>query len=152
VRPRPCLWKCLTATLPSVGQRTLTGTKFNPEFPASCPFVTAVGATQVNPGSTVFEPESACEQVIFSGGGFSNIFSMPDYQKAAVSHFLESHPPPYTAAQYNNSGAVKTCLPCNQNSRFADSQICLLTGQAFAILPFCRTIDLASQCKLCCCS
>lgn len=67
------------------------GTVFNPGFPvsplvletsncsylccqASCPFVTAVGATQVNPGSTVNDPEGACEQVIFSGGGFSNIF------------------------------------------------------------------------------
>lgn len=159
MRPQPCLRKCLIATLPSVGQETPTGVRFNPEFPASCPFVTAVGATQVNPGSSVFEPESACEQVIFSGGGFSNIFPMPDYQKTAVSHFLESHPPPYTAAQYNNSGAVKTCLRCNPNSfhadapaRFADSQICLLMGQAFAIVSFCRTIDLSSQCKLCCCS
>lgn len=50
------------------------GTKFNPGFPVTCPFVTAVGATQVNPGSTVNDPEGACEQVIFSGGGFSNIF------------------------------------------------------------------------------
>jgi tripeptidyl-peptidase-1 len=41
---------------------------------ATCPFVTAVGATQINPGSTVNDPEGACEQVIFSGGGFSNIF------------------------------------------------------------------------------
>ncbi|KAG6850203.1 hypothetical protein H0H93_016382 [Arthromyces matolae] len=40
----------------------------------TCPYVTAVGATQVNPGSTVNDPEGACEQVIFSGGGFSNIF------------------------------------------------------------------------------
>jgi len=41
---------------------------------ATCPFVTAVGATQINPGSTVNDPEGACEQVILSGGGFSNIF------------------------------------------------------------------------------
>jgi tripeptidyl-peptidase-1 len=36
--------------------------------------VTAVGATQIKPGATVNEPEEACETVIFSGGGFSNIF------------------------------------------------------------------------------
>jgi tripeptidyl-peptidase-1 len=41
---------------------------------ATCPFVTAVGATQINPGSTINDPEGACEQAIFSGGGFSNIF------------------------------------------------------------------------------
>lgn len=103
--------------LPYVGQR---GIKFNPSFPATCPFVTAVGATQINPGSTVFEPESACEQVIFSGGGFSNIFSMPSYQKQAVDTYLERHPPPYTAEQFNNSGTVKMYLRCEQNSIRAD--------------------------------
>jgi tripeptidyl-peptidase-1 len=40
----------------------------------TCPFVTAVGATQVNPNATVKDPESASAQVIFSGGGFSDIY------------------------------------------------------------------------------
>ncbi|KAI9509937.1 subtilisin-like protein [Russula earlei] len=83
------------------------GTKFNPSFPATCPFVTAVGATQINPGSTVQDPESACETVIYSGGGFSNIFPMPSYQGSAVSNYLVNHPPPYSAKQYNNSGTVR---------------------------------------------
>ncbi|KIK61113.1 hypothetical protein GYMLUDRAFT_43210 [Collybiopsis luxurians FD-317 M1] len=91
--------------LNSAGQPANNGTMFNPQFPASCPFVTAVGATQVNPNSTVFDPEAACEQVIFSGGGFSNIFSVPDYQKSAVASFLTNHPPPYTSAQFNTSGS-----------------------------------------------
>lgn len=60
---------CLTAT----GEQSSNGTRFNPKFPSTCPFVTSVGATQVNPGSTVNDPEGACEQVIFSGGGFSNV-------------------------------------------------------------------------------
>lgn len=37
-------------------------------FPVVCPFVTAVGATQIVPTKTVNDPESACETVIFSGG------------------------------------------------------------------------------------
>jgi tripeptidyl-peptidase-1 len=61
---------CLTST----GKISRSGKTFNPDFPVTCPFVTAVGATQVNPGKTVNDPEGACEQVIFSGGGFSNIF------------------------------------------------------------------------------
>lgn len=84
--------------------------RFSPLFPATCPFVVAVGATQINPNSTVYEPESACEQQgerAYSGGGFSNIFSMPLYQNAAVLGYLEHHPPPYTAEQYNNNGRVK---------------------------------------------
>ncbi|KAF8990005.1 subtilisin-like protein [Cyathus striatus] len=83
------------------------GVKFNPGFPVTCPFVTAVGATQVNPGSTVNDPEGACEQVIFSGGGFSNIFPMPSYQATAVKNFLKEHPPPFTSTQFNNSGTVR---------------------------------------------
>ncbi len=94
--------------MPSLGQPARNGKRFNPDFPASCPFVTAVGATQVNPGSTVNDPEGACEQVIFSGGGFSNFFEIPDYQTAAVNSFLKNHPPPFTSAQFNNSG--KVCL------------------------------------------
>ncbi|KAG6902424.1 hypothetical protein C0995_000350 [Termitomyces sp. Mi166 len=91
---------CLNSELQPVRR----GTVFNPGFPVTCPFVTAVGATQVNPGSTVNDPEGACEQVIFSGGGFSNIFPMPSYQADAVTEFLTNHPPPYTHGEFNNSG------------------------------------------------
>ncbi|KAH8104065.1 peptidase S8/S53 domain-containing protein [Cristinia sonorae] len=53
--------------------------QFQPNFPASCPFVTTVGGTiRVN-------PEVA---VSFSGGGFSNYFARPSFQSAAVSGFL----------------------------------------------------------------
>jgi tripeptidyl-peptidase-1 len=81
--------------------------RFSPVFPASCPFVIAVGETQINPGSTVYEPESASEKKTYSGGGFSNIFSMPRYQQHAVRGYLKHHPPPYTAEQYNNTGRVR---------------------------------------------
>ncbi|KAF9482612.1 subtilisin-like protein [Pholiota conissans] len=52
---------------------------FQPAFPASCPFVTAVGAT------TGISPEQA---ISFSGGGFSRYFATPSYQSAAVSSFV----------------------------------------------------------------
>ncbi|KAI0063498.1 subtilisin-like protein [Artomyces pyxidatus] len=91
------------------------GTKFNPSFPGGCPFITSVGATQVNPGSTVFEPEGACEQVIFSGGGFSNIFPLPSFQASAVTSFLKNHPPPYTSEQFNNSGKVRAIPDLSAN-------------------------------------
>ncbi|KAI0072201.1 hypothetical protein K474DRAFT_1605557 [Panus rudis PR-1116 ss-1] len=94
---------CLNAQ----GRPSRNGTKFNPDFPVTCGLLTAVGATQVNPGSTVNDPESACQQVIFSGGGFSNIFKMPNFQKNAVTNFLKNHPPPFTSAQFNNSGNAR---------------------------------------------
>lgn len=79
------------------------GIRFVPSWPLTCPFVTAVGATQVNPNATVNDPESASAQVIFSGGGFSDIYPLPAYQHDAVKSFFKNHNPPYSAAQYNNS-------------------------------------------------
>jgi tripeptidyl-peptidase I len=64
------------------------------------------GATQINPGAKVTDPESACEQVIFSGGGFSNVFSVPEYQRAAQAKYFAEHNPPYNSTQFNNSQTV----------------------------------------------
>ncbi|KDR74659.1 hypothetical protein GALMADRAFT_123401 [Galerina marginata CBS 339.88] len=91
---------CLNAD----GSQSEDGSIFNPSFPATCPFVTAVGATQVNPGSSVTQPESACEQVIYSGGGFSNYFAMPKYQKQAVQKYLKNHKPTYAPGIWNSTG------------------------------------------------
>lgn len=81
--------------------------KFAPSFPGGCPWVTSVGATQIRNGSSVNDPESACEQVIFSGGGFSNVFTMPSYQQDAVQTYFDDHNPPYGADRYNNSGTAR---------------------------------------------
>ena len=32
---------------------------------------------------------------------------MPSYQEAAVKEFLQNHPPPFTGAQFNNSGTSR---------------------------------------------
>ncbi|KAH8990678.1 subtilisin-like protein [Lactarius hatsudake] len=82
----------------------LNAVRFNPAFPASCSFVVSVGATQINFGATVNDPESAW---FFSGGGFSDIFPMPSYQATTVAKFLKEHHPPYKAAQFNNSGKAR---------------------------------------------
>lgn len=55
-------------------------TRFLPNFPASCPFVTSVG------GTTNVEPEVA---VSFSSGGFSDLFPRPAYQEEAVCKYLD---------------------------------------------------------------
>ncbi|KAE8352298.1 peptidase S8/S53 domain-containing protein [Aspergillus coremiiformis] len=56
-------------------------THFPPQFPASCPWVTSVGATSRT------SPERA---VYFSSGGFSDYWPRPEWQDAAVSGYLES--------------------------------------------------------------
>ncbi|KAH8989059.1 subtilisin-like protein [Lactarius akahatsu] len=60
--------------------------RFVIEFPASCPYLTAVG------GTTEYDPEVAAP---LSGGGFSDHFPRPVYQDVAVSAFLSrqgTHP------------------------------------------------------------
>lgn len=80
---------------------------FNPSFPGTCPYVTSVGATQIPSGSSVSSPEQACQSVIYSGGGFSNVFAMPSYQSTAVKNYLAKSKPKYTSTQYNNSQTVR---------------------------------------------
>lgn len=63
---------------------------YTPNWPTSSPYVTAVGGT-----------ESATRVWSSGGGGFSNYFAMPDYQKEAVSKYLEK----YTdTSMFNSSG------------------------------------------------
>ena len=48
------------------------------------------------PESAVYDPAGHPYAVNYSsGGGFSNIYATPDYQKSAVETFLSQHSPPY---------------------------------------------------------
>ena len=57
---------------------------FVPDTGASCPYITTVGATVLPSGSVPGDEETAVVE-FSSGGGFSNIFTTPSYQSAAVS-------------------------------------------------------------------
>ncbi|KAB5547236.1 Pro-kumamolisin [Coniochaeta sp. 2T2.1] len=80
---------------------------FNPSFPGTCPYVTSVGATQILNGSSVRSPESTCQDVIFSGGGFSNVFALPEYQRRAMETYYAEFAPPYGAERFNDSRLVR---------------------------------------------
>ncbi|XP_068194952.1 tripeptidyl-peptidase 1 [Antennarius striatus] len=74
---------------------------FRPSFPASSPYVTTVGGTSFkNPFKVTYEVTD-----YISGGGFSNVFKMPNYQTSAVNAYLKtvaaSLPPP---SYFNTSG------------------------------------------------
>lgn len=55
----------------------LSGNRYNPNFPGTCPYVTAVGGTQVAPGNPPSAPEVAVlaydstGRIFTSGGGCS---------------------------------------------------------------------------------
>ncbi|KAI0064456.1 subtilisin-like protein [Artomyces pyxidatus] len=67
---------------------------FLPNFPATCPYITAVG------GTTGVNPETAAG---LSSGGFSNYFARPSYQDTAVSNFISGLGTQFSGL-YNASG------------------------------------------------
>jgi len=72
---------------------------FVPTYPAACPWVTSVGGTSGGEGR-FDNSESVWSD---SGGGFSNYFSQPDYQKDAVqTYFNRAELPPQR--RWNKTG------------------------------------------------
>lgn len=70
---------------------------FDPTFPASSPYVTAVGGTYLQDGVEVGWSSS--------GGGFSNVFPRPSYQDTAVLKYLtDSVDLLPTSSLFNSSG------------------------------------------------
>jgi tripeptidyl-peptidase-1 len=62
-----------------------------PSFPATCVYITSVGATAFIAGNTGAEKAVMRASIGFkSGGGFSQEFDRPDYQKDAVNTYLNS--------------------------------------------------------------
>jgi len=58
--------------------------QFNPDFPAASPYITAIGGSDLNT-NTIPSLEVCCRD---SGGGFSNEFTQPSYQTAAVNAYF----------------------------------------------------------------
>jgi len=71
------------------------GSIFSPDFPATCPYLTTVGATFLPPGADVRKDQEVAVQRFPSGGGFSNIYAIPSYQQSAVAGYFANHNPPY---------------------------------------------------------
>mmetsp|Transcript_7266 Transcript_7266/g.7976 ORF Transcript_7266/g.7976 Transcript_7266/m.7976 type:complete len:554 (+) Transcript_7266:29-1690(+) len=75
--------------------------KFQPNFPASSPYVTSVGATRFLQDGV--GPEGAVE-AFGSGGGFSPLFPIPSYQKSVVDNFLQTSKKLPKASFFNATG------------------------------------------------
>lgn len=96
----------------------------NPPYPAASPFITAVGATQIDSNSGVsnlpspppgcsgrycasggYEEAVSFDQANFaSGGGFSFVAATPSYQAQAVKNYLSSGVSLPPASYYNAKG------------------------------------------------
>lgn len=102
--------RCMDPKTGNLTKANAMSGKFNPSFPSGCPWVTSIGATQVPNNTNIVrslasstQPEMACETIIRSGGGFSNVFDMPDYQKKQVATYWQDHAPAFSADLFNNS-------------------------------------------------
>ncbi|KAJ6578646.1 subtilisin-like protein [Mycena vulgaris] len=82
------------------------------QLPASCPFITAVGATSVAPGASTDQVEESTTDFP-SGGGFSNNFARPAWQDAAVQNYLDNFVPNYAASVFNRSGRAYPDVSAN---------------------------------------
>jgi len=64
---------------------------YNPSFPATSPYVTAVGGTMgVEDGGPEITCSSTSNGLITSGGGYSTLYEMPDYQRDAAAAYGET--------------------------------------------------------------
>lgn len=68
--------------------------------------MTTLGATFLEPGASAAIDQEVAVTRFGSGGGFSNIFPMPSYQKSAVTGYLDKYPPPYNSYQTKNSKQI----------------------------------------------
>lgn len=101
---------------------------FSNGSPASCPWVTAVGATMIQPYHSPKAPEEIAN---WSGGGFSDVFKRPWYQDATIEEYFATHDPPYP--YYYNGHHQNTTGAYNRNGRgtpdvaagtYSQTQIC----------------------------
>ena len=83
-------------------------TRFLPTFPASSPWVTAVGGASFPHDEVTDEAYTLQDEVAWasSGGGFSDLFPVPAYQNDSVHSYLKDAllPP---ADLYNSTGASR---------------------------------------------
>ncbi|KAJ5604369.1 hypothetical protein N7510_009523 [Penicillium lagena] len=81
------------------------GQIFAPDFPATCPYLTAVGATYLPTGASAKGSNEVAVSRFPSGGGFSNIYERPNYQAQAVKDYFNKAQPtyPYYESVNNNS-------------------------------------------------
>ncbi len=79
---------------PSWGCNGADGSIFDPDLMVVCPYVLAVGSTELNRFDTSAAPKpyeklnEIATTRFGSGGGFSNLFGVPSYQRAAVDSYF----------------------------------------------------------------
>ncbi|KAI0505318.1 peptidase S8/S53 domain-containing protein [Xylaria bambusicola] len=61
---------------------------FNPQFLATCPYILSVGSTYLPTNKTAGKDGEVATSRFRSGGGFSNIYDAPEWQRDTVAQYL----------------------------------------------------------------
>lgn len=116
--------------------------QFTTSFPASCPWVTAVG------GTTGTSPEGAWTG---SGGGFSSVFGRPSYQDAAVKNWLANDTTHSGVTSYFNSSGRAYPDVSAQSTNFVveiSGSANLVDGTSAACPTFASIIQLVNSARI----
>ncbi|KAJ7834704.1 subtilisin-like protein, partial [Mycena olivaceomarginata] len=114
-------------------------TKFEVSFPASCPYVTAVGATTQTSGTS---PENGAS---LSGGGFSSFFARPSYQNTLVGSYLANQNTKYAPWQTSTGRAVPDVSARHQGSIVQNGDSVAVGGTSMASPVFASVIALLNN-------
>lgn len=99
--------------------------RFHPDFPAASPYITAVGGTDF--AGTEIGDETAWKS---GGGGFSDTFAQPSYQKEAVAAYLANGAANFPPQKlWNNTGRGYPDLAALGGQK---NSYCVATGGRFA--------------------
>ena len=80
---------------------------FGPALTTTCPYVTAVGGTELLPNTTIADGEVAVLSGTYtSGGGFSNYHPAPAYQADALATYFSEHDPGYPYYNYTGNASI----------------------------------------------
>ena len=99
--------------------------KFSTLAPQLAPTSQQVGATSLQPNTTIKDPETAAydaENFYFfaSGGGFSNVYPVPNYQAEAVADYFETSYPTYSSYGMNDTIGANSGLYNRQGRGYPD--------------------------------
>eukprot|EP01038_Epipyxis_sp_PR26KG_P012692 gene12692-17018_t len=116
---------------------------YNPYFPTSSTYVTSVGGT-FGPESGTSEKQCQKDQGcgITSGGGISDQYSIPSYQKYAVSNYLSSTSPSITGYNTVGRGYPDISLLANYYTLIVDGQTVISSGTSVSAPVFAGMITL----------
>jgi tripeptidyl-peptidase-1 len=115
-------------------------TRFLPTFPASCPYVTAVG------GTYQVLPEKA---IAFSSGGFSDRFARPSYQDAAIEGYMKILGPKWAGLYNRNGRGIPDVAAQAYHFHIVDKGSEILVGGTSASTPtFASVVSLLNNARL----